>query len=367
MEIAVSSTTDGGHAMVQAGDLDLLESQLQDERKKVDVATHNFSVREIVRMVLDEELNVAPAYQRKFRWDEARESLFIESIFLGLPIPPLFVATNVGFQWEIVDGLQRVSTLVHYMAMTSEDLAFTNKEQPLALSGLEKLSQLNGSSFSVLPKNLQVYFGRQPLQVISLTDKSDLQVRFDVFERLNKGAIPLSPQEVRACVYGGRFNDFVDELSRISEFSGLLKLQEKNKHDGTASEQVLKFFAYKNFRESFDGKVERFLNRYMLSVANGFDYAGERQSFINAASKLHEICGQAPFLRSGHALTPLVQFEACIVAIAELQRDGIEIVTPEPDWLTDEELRTSSTRGSNTNSMLRRRLDRAKVLLSGRA
>jgi len=168
-------------------------------------------------------------------------------------------------------------------------------------------------------------------------------------------------------VYGGTFNDFIDDLSRMPDFLGLLKLQEKNKHDGTASEQVLKFFAYKNFRESFDGKVERFLNRYMEKVAEGFDYAGERQSFSNAASKLYEICDQAPFLRAGHALTPLVQFEACLVAIAELQRDGVEVIVPEPDWLSDEELRTSSTRGSNTNSMLRRRLDRAKVLLSGRA
>lgn len=253
------------------------------------------------------------------------------------------------------------------MAAAPEDLSFTNKTQPLKLGGLEKLSQLNGTLYDHLPRNLQVYFGRQPLQVISLTDKSDLQVRFDVFERLNKGAIPLSPQEVRACVYGGRFNDFVDELSRVGEFEDLLKLQEKNKHDGTASEQVLKFFAYKNFRESFDGKVERFLNRYMEKVEKEFDYASEQRTFNEAVRKLHEICDGGPFLRAGHSLTPLVQFEACLVAIAELQTSGIEVVNPAVDWLSDEELKTSSTRGSNTNSMLRRRLDRAKVLLSGRA
>jgi hypothetical protein len=353
--------------MPESPSLENLEEQLRGERGRVDVAVHNFSVRELVRMITDEELNASPSYQRKFRWTESDESLFIESVFLGLPIPPIFVATNVGFQWEVVDGLQRLSTLTHFLARDSNEARAIERESPLHLRGLEKLTELNDCTFSDLPKNLQVYFGRQPLQVISLTDKSDLQARFDVFERLNRGGIQLTAQEVRACVYQGRFNDFIEELSRDSRLDDILKLQRARQDDGTRSEQVLKFFAYKNFKDQFDGKVETFLNRYMQSADNGFDYAGERVIFDKALGALHAALEGRPFLRKQTPVTPLVQFEACLVAAGELIEEGIPFAQVSPDWLEDAELRASTGAGTNTRSMLHRRVKRAKELLSGAA
>lgn len=130
---------------------DAFVEQLDTERRKVDVATHDFSVREIVRMINEDEMNVAPAYQRMFRWNEEAESTFIESVFLGLPIPPVFVATNVGFQWEVVDGLQRLSTLAHFLAENVENAEKIGRKAPLRLAGLEKLSELNGTAYAELP------------------------------------------------------------------------------------------------------------------------------------------------------------------------------------------------------------------------
>src|SRR6266545_3357412 len=147
---------------------DSFVDQLNAEREKVDVSVHNFSVRELVRMMAEGELNVAPEYQRKFRWDDNACSLFIESVFLGLPVPPIFVATNVGYQWEVVDGLQRLSSLTYFTAKDGEQSLAVGKEEPLILTGLDKLSQLNGTTHSDLSRNLQIYFGRQPLQVVSL-------------------------------------------------------------------------------------------------------------------------------------------------------------------------------------------------------
>ncbi|MEU8804910.1 DUF262 domain-containing protein [Spirillospora sp. NPDC048819] len=345
--------------------LENLEEQLRGERGKVDVAVHNFSVRELVRMIVDEELNATPNYQRKFRWEEEDEALFIESVFLGLPIPPLFVATNVGFQWEVVDGLQRLSTLAHFVAKDGEDARFIGRKRPLRLASLEKLTELNGYTFSELPKNLQVYFGRQPLQVISLTDKSDRQVRFDVFERLNRGGIQLTAQEVRACVYTGDFNDFIEELSADSRLKTLVKLQRSHENDGTRAEQVLKFFAYKNNREAFDGKVERFLNKYMEIADTAFDFKAERALFDQALETLYTVCDGKPLLRKQTKVTPLVQFEACLVAAGDLAAEGSEVGDVDSEWLEDRELRASSGAGSNTKAMLRRRLQRAKDLLRG--
>ena len=341
-----------------------LEDQLALERRKVDVGNVSFSVREIVRMFEEGELSIAPSYQRKYRWPAPVASTFVESMFLGLPIPPIFVATNDNFQWEVVDGLQRISTLIMFLSEDSGNLEKIGRDSPLRLEGLSKLNQLNGTTFREMPVAIQRYFSRQPLQLVSLTDKSDKNVRFDLFERLNSGAISLTPQEVRAAVYQGGFMDFLDEMSQNVDFASLLKLQSVNQHDGTAGEQVLKFFAYKNGREDFSGAVSRFLNNYTESASGTFDYIHERNIFEQTFRTLSQFLEGAPFLRRNTSVTPLVQFEACGVAIGELIQQGVTPVRPDSDWLNDGELVDSSTGGTNSRSMLGRRIGRARELFA---
>ncbi len=344
-----------------------LREQLEEERKKVDVASHNFSTRELSRMMLDEEIDIAPAYQRKFRWTEEGESLFIESVFLGLPIPPVFVATNKDFGWEVVDGLQRLSTLLHFMARDGDDLSIIDRAEPLKLTGLGKLDALNDVRYAELPKNIQVYFGRQPIQVVSLTDKSNKLIRFDLFERLNTGGVELSPQEVRACVFRGPFSDLVVELAENPTFRSLLKLQKAHQNDGTFEEQVLKFFAYKNKRGEFNGQVSKFLNKFTESANESFDVSREKELFKRTVDRLSEICGGDPFLRSRVSTTPLVQFEACMVAVAEILDEGREPADPGAGWPDDKELVRYSTRATNMRNMLEGRIRRARELFSADA
>lgn len=345
-----------------------LEGQLKDKRAKVDVDRINFSVREIVRMYADNELIIAPSYQRKYRWPKNVASRFIESIFLGLPIPPIFVATNDNFSWEVVDGLQRISTLILYMADDENVRNSVSSPHALKLQDLEILTELNGMGYNDLPQPLKLYLARQALQVIALTDKSDKSVRFDLFERLNTGSISLSPQEVRTAVYGGRFLSFIEELSTDRHFASLLKLQAKNKNDGTKTEQVLKFFAYKNDSASFNGAVTKFLNSYAEAMEKDnsrFDYINEERIFRATMEYLANLMGGDPFLRSGTKVTPLVQFEAAAVGAGILIQNGIELKTPKIDWLNDEALVKASTGRSNTRAMLDRRINRAMQIFSG--
>lgn len=342
-----------------------LEDQLALERRKVDVGAVSFSVRELVRMFDEGELSIAPSYQRKYRWSKAVASTFIESLFLGLPIPPIFVATNDNFQWEVVDGLQRISTLIMFASKSEDQLKKIGRDSPLVLEGLTKLSQLNGVALQDMPIAIQRYFGRQPLQLISLTDKSDKSVRFDLFERLNSGSVSLTPQEVRSAVYQSEFLDFTEELSESKNFASLLKLQETNKHDGTAAEQVIKFFAYKNSRDIFSGGVSRFINTFTESATKSFDYSFERGIFESTYATLSNFLDDKPFLRRNTNVTPLVQFEACSVALGELIQEGKNPIRPSVDWVNDLELVESSTGGTNTRSMLQRRIKRARALFVG--
>src|SRR5437870_12516973 len=91
-----------------------LQTQLNEQRRKVDFDSYDITVQQLLIMVESGAINVAPVYQRQYRWDSIRQSRFIESIFLGIPIPSLFMAANADGTWELVDGVQRLSTLVHF-------------------------------------------------------------------------------------------------------------------------------------------------------------------------------------------------------------------------------------------------------------
>ena len=181
-------------------------NQLDQETRKVDFDSFDISVKELISMANESIINIAPEYQRQFRWPEENQSKLIESVLLGIPIPNLFMAANRDGSWELIDGVQRLNSLIHFCG-TSEQIENFGLDKPLRLKGLDILSEFNGAIFDDLPHSLRLKFSLRPLKVTTLSDKSDLKVRFDLFERLNTGGIKLTPQEIRACVFRGQFNE----------------------------------------------------------------------------------------------------------------------------------------------------------------
>jgi hypothetical protein len=341
-----------------------LQGQLDKQRRTVDVDHFDITTRELVRMVEEGELERAPSYQRKFRWKEEDESRLVESLFLGLPVPSIFVATNANSTWEVVDGLQRLSTLVHFTSESTQLLASIGKTKSLRLDGLEKLTEFNRFTFAELASPLQLAFGKRALRVTALSDKSDYHIRFDMFERLNTGGVALSHQEVRACIFRGRFNELLGTLASYQPFQRLVKLQTSHQNDGTKEELVLKFFAYLYNRNEFDGAVTSFLNDFMANSSKSFDEASASALFRSVADALIQYC-QGPFLRQGYGNTPLNQLEAVMVAAGELLKQKKKLQRPGSDWLNDAELVKHSTKGTNTPSALTKRVGRARELLQG--
>lgn len=341
-----------------------LQTQLEDQRRLVDVDHFDITVRELVRMATEGEIRRAPVYQRKFRWDEPTECRLIESILLGLPVPSFFMATNPDGTWEVVDGLQRISTLMHFVALPDDAwLDDIGKDAPLRLDELEKLSDFNGLSYEDLPTPIQLAFGKRGLRVTALSDKSNIEARFEVFERLNTGGVALTPQEVRSCIFQGTFTEMLRELAQNPDFVMLTKLQKVHQENATREELVLKFFAYLNDRDQFDGAVTSFLTKYMARASDDFDEADGRDLFATTVAALIGVTN-GPFLRRGYANTPLNQFESAMVAVGDLIRESQPIATPPAAWTNDAEWIASSTKGTNTRPMLARRIARARELLS---
>ncbi|MEN2671089.1 DUF262 domain-containing protein [Herbaspirillum huttiense] len=201
--------------MANSTGLARLQTQLETERRLVSFDSYDMTVRQIYDMFREGAVKVPPEYQRQFVWGTERESELIESIMLGIPVPSLFMATNSDSTWEIVDGVQRLSTIAHFMGEDTKILSLINRPSLLKISGLEKLSALNDISYVDLPKSIQLMFMTRPIRVTVLNDKSDLNVRFDLFERLNTGGVSLTNQEIRNCIFRGPFNE-ADLLPKIS-------------------------------------------------------------------------------------------------------------------------------------------------------
>ncbi len=166
---------------------EIAEAQIRDRRKTVDYNTLEYPIEILVQKYLDgieEDRNelFIPDYQREMTWDEDRQSKFIESVLLGLPIPYIFVASiskSEDFtRLEIIDGTQRIRTLARFL------------KNELRLNNLQKLDSLNEFTFNDLPLSRQRHFRRTTIRIIQLTEKADEEVRRDLFERINTGNIP---------------------------------------------------------------------------------------------------------------------------------------------------------------------------------
>lgn len=218
-----------------------LQDQLQTERRLVSFDSYDVTIKQLLDMYEAGHVFVPPEYQRQFVWGAERQSQLIESAFLGIPIPSLFMATNPDSTWEVVDGVQRIGTLAHFVG-TPELLKAIGRDSALQITGLEKLPDMVDLKFIDLPGPMQLMFTTRPIRVTVLNDKSDMSVRFDLFERLNTGGISLTDQEIRNCVYRGPFNEDLKECATDPNFENVIKLKPADEKNGGKEELVLRFF-----------------------------------------------------------------------------------------------------------------------------
>ena len=334
-----------------------LITQLDNQRRKVDFDTYDITVQQLVTMVEQSAIDVAPVYQRQFRWGDERRSALIESIFLGVPVPSLFMASNRDGTWELVDGVQRLSTLVQF-AGTPEALRRLGLGDALVIREAKKLSALNGLRFADLPQSVRFQFNTRPIKVITLSDKSDTEVRFDLFERLNTGGVALTNQEIRSCVHRGPFNEFIEQLaSETEEFRAVVRLSQGQENDGTREEYVLRFFAFLERYKTFDHSVVDFLNSYMRDASSRFDYSANQDLFRRT---FRELARAFPggIARRERLRTPANLYEAVAVGAGLVLQTRPELyIESATEWIKSPQLRRVTTGATNSRKMVVGRIE----------
>jgi hypothetical protein len=219
------------------------------ERKLV-TQPYDFSVGQLLTDVQQSKiLLIDVPYQREYVWDEAKASRLIESLLLNVPIPVCYFAENHDGTWEVIDGLQRTHSIVRFL------------NNDLTLRGLSVLTELNGARFTELPGRDQRRIETRTLRFVVVTDESHPDIKFDVFERLNTGAVKLLAQELRNCIYRGTFND---ELKRLAEDPGFRATLGQSRDPRMRDEElVLRFLALSANLPGYKPPIAQFLNEYM--------------------------------------------------------------------------------------------------------
>lgn len=332
--------------------MDLLQ-QLSDQKRRVDFNTYDISVKELISMVGESIIDIAPEYQRQFRWPVEKQSTLIESILLGIPLPSLFMATNRDGTWELIDGVQRLSSIIRF-AGTEESRVKIGITDELKLVHLDKLFTFNNLTFRKLPKSTQLEFMLKPLKITTLSDKSDLEVRFDLFERLNTGGVALTNQEIRSCVYRGRFNDFIQNIATDENYKIVVTLTRTQENDRTREEFVLRFFAFLNNYQNFDHSVVEFLNDFMAKATKRFDFESNERIFRDTFRQLSRLPNG---ITRGRTTTPTNLFEGVAVGAALVIQQGQEINTENAkDWIEGEELKQFTTGATNSRVKVESRI-----------
>jgi len=264
----------------------------------------DLSFNELLDMFDNQELIIKPDYQRLFRWSEGKQSRFIESLIIEMPIPPLFVIEIEQNKYELIDGLQRFSSYLHFRGKHPDKKDETGALSHLTLTDCDIVSGLNGLTFPTLPAALQIKVKRAYTRLEVIRKESDARLRYYMFKRLNTGGETLSNQEVRNCtirLLDPAFNDFLIKLAGSDTFKRCISSLSEDEFDKKIDEElVLRFFAFKNDRESYVHEVGDFMTDYMEKVSDPqrgvrFDYGQEEEIFRKTFLLLDRTLGENVF------------------------------------------------------------------------
>lgn len=212
----------------------MLKNEITKAQRSVRTDAYQMSLGEIVSMYENDEIVIHPDFQRLFRWESGQKSRLIESILLGIPLPPIFVFERDDGNWELIDGLQRLSTILEFMGIRKDQDG--NLCPPSILESTKYLPSLHNSVWmksdlipdvpvetqKELEKEYKLAIRRARIGVEILKRPSDVKTKFDLFQRLNAGGTQANSQELRNCIMIMVNPGFFQDVKKIAENENFL-------------------------------------------------------------------------------------------------------------------------------------------------
>lgn len=286
----------------------LLE-EVNQKSKEIHTDGYPMSIGEIASLYKDKELDIHPEFQRIFRWNILQKSKLIESILLGIPIPSIFVSQREDGVWDVVDGLQRLSTIFEFMGILRDE----NREliEGSTLIATPHLPTLEGKKWesadktNELDNTLKIEFKRVKIDMKIVKKQSDKNVKYELFQRINTLGSRLSDQEVRNCLLIMVNKDFyywLKDLANHPSFIESLSLADRLIDEQYHMELALRFFIYKNINlNEIKGVYDLadFVTKKMIEFADSqtFDLDKEKEVFIKTFDFINSTIGEDAFKR----------------------------------------------------------------------
>ena len=264
-----------------------LTDEIAERRQAINTDAYAMSIGELTNLYRDNELDIHPEFQRFFRWSNEQKSRLIESLLLGIPIPSIFVQQRQDGVWDVIDGLQRLSTIFELQGTLRDEEE--HLIDPLLLKRTKYLPSLEGKRWSndfgnnVLDREQQLLIKRSKLDVQIVLRESDEASKYELFQRLNTGGSPLSDQELRNCILIMVNRDFYRWLITLAQdpnFKSCIALTDRAAEEQYDIELIVRFIVFRKItpeRLRRIGDIGEFLTDEIVQLAQSDDFDQEQE------------------------------------------------------------------------------------------
>ncbi len=285
-----------------------LETEVAKARKRVSRDGYDMSLGELTTLYEKGELFIQPAYQLLRVSDETQKTRFIESVLLNIPTPPIFVFADKKGRWELVDGLQRISTILEFMGLLKED---GGDVAPFVCEGTSLLPSLAGKMWNSdddelqLSSAMQIYIKRARIRVEILGQETGNQIKYELFQRLNTGGANLSRQEIRNCIVISISKSTQNAIAEMAADSNFVTTtspsgEERSKRS-FLYELVVRLLVLRHHPYTPNLDVHDYLDEGIIAIASNknFDWEREKKMFRQVFAKIASARGVDAFRKNG--------------------------------------------------------------------
>ena len=307
----------------------MLQEQITNAKRTVNTDSVQITVGEIANMYKSQEIIIRPDFQRLFRWPDGKKSSFIESMLIGIPIPPVFTFEREDGAWELVDGLQRISTILEFMGLLFDPDTGVCKRS--VLTSTKYLPALDGTAWeardereSSLDKPQQLFFRRCRIGFEILKHPTDPDTKYDLFQRLNRGGIYANEQEVRTCAmvlanqaFTQRLRDFVSQM----DFQRAFRVTDNQRRTQQDLEYAVRLLSHTYEDLPAKRDVQEFLDDAIVRVITQENPDVMMQRVTWTVATLYRIFGENALLPTNAAMENRFSLRALEVVAVGIARN----------------------------------------------
>lgn len=254
--------------------------------RRLQTETYDFTISTLETLLREDKI-VVPDFQRNYVWTRNQASRLIESLIIQCPIPVVYLDQEDDGTLKVIDGNQRLMSIRLFL------------ENGFRLKGLKAFPDLNGFLFRELDPRFRTHIENRTIRCITILKETHPQIKFDVFERLNTGAVQLNPQELRHGLYHSTLMDKLDEWGQYEPWQELCGIKDDKRMRG--AELILRFLALSYNLEAYEKPLASFLNNFAQNNRHGDRIESFERSFKLSVDGVHRLLGKRAFrMLDGH-------------------------------------------------------------------